>query len=464
MMMMNEIQLNDLQKSIIARIIRQDEVISARCGWGSGKTSALVFSLLTISKWRRGCSSLLITDTTPRYNSVLMPEISKWLEPLGWVYNHTLRLWTDTHTGSTVWCRSYFRPGTREATHNPLEGLNITSGVCLIDECQTLTAEVAHKALGRLRAGPSPIMILVGLPVADAWWCSMAEEAGYTPLLFTSYVNQANLSEAWFEATKLLPEAEREAMVMNKPAPPTGLIYNEFTANHVIKQWQYNESMTGRIAIDWGFRKPSVLIMAHDEKLNATVICHEINPAEVTTSQLAEMILRIAWPRALKEQAPGPRIWLDDGVADKAGRARNDQTGQSAFRAMRKPPSAGGIGMHLRNTSDPIRVDVLNGIQRLKRAFNSKRYLITAEVWDKGERARGNSIRKALLSYSWDNKEQPKKDGREDPLDALRYDCIMFNWHDLQVDQRQYTTRASGGSGGINRRKVRVGGGSTRSF
>lgn len=461
---MNEIQLNDLQKSIIARIIRQDEVISARCGWGSGKTSALVFSLLTISKWRRGCSSLLITDTTPRYNSVLMPEISKWLEPLGWVYNHTLRLWTDTHTGSTVWCRSYFRPGTREATHNPLEGLNITSGVCLIDECQTLTAEVAHKALGRLRAGPSPIMILVGLPVADAWWCSMAEEAGYTPLLFTSYVNQANLSEAWFEATKLLPEAEREAMVMNKPAPPTGLIYNEFTANHVIKQWQYNESMTGRIAIDWGFRKPSVLIMAHDEKLNATVICHEINPAEVTTSQLAEMILRIAWPRALKEQAPGPRIWLDDGVADKAGRARNDQTGQSAFRAMRKPPSAGGIGMHLRNTSDPIRVDVLNGIQRLKRAFNSKRYLITAEVWDKGERARGNSIRKALLSYSWDNKEQPKKDGREDPLDALRYDCIMFNWHDLQVDQRQYTTRASGGSGGINRRKVRVGGGSTRSF
>jgi hypothetical protein len=131
---------------------------------------------------------------------------------------------------------------------------------------------------------------------------------------------------------------------------------------------------------------------------------------------------------------------------------------------MRKPPSAGGIGMHLRNTSDPIRVDVLNGIQRLKRAFNSKRYLITAEVWDKGERARGNSIRKALLSYSWDNKEQPKKDGREDPLDALRYDCIMFNWHDLQVDQRQYTTRASGGSGGINRRKVRVGGGSTRSF
>tara|TARA_Y100001973_G_scaffold10555_1_gene14315 strand:+ start:4300 stop:5679 length:1380 start_codon:yes stop_codon:yes gene_type:complete len=458
------ISLNPLQREIIARIMREDEIISARCGWGSGKTSALVFALLMVSKWRKGRSSLLITDTTPRYNSVLMPEISKWLEPMGWTYNHTLRQWTDTHTGSTVWCRSYFRPNTREATHNPLEGLNVTSGVCLVDECQTLNAEVAHKALGRLRAGPTPIMILVGLPVVDAWWCNMAERAGYNPLLYTSYVNKANLSEQWFESTKLLPQAEREAMVMNKPAPPSGLIYNEFTSAHVIEGWQYNESMTGRIAIDWGFRKPSVLIMAYDESRGATVICHEINPAEVTTSQLANMILEVAWPRSLRAQATGPKIWLDDGVADKAGRARNDQTGASAFRAMRRPPNQGGIGLVLRNTTDPIRVDILNGVQRLKRAFDSKKYLITSELWQRGERARGNSLRKALLSYSWDNKEQPKKDGREDPLDALRYDCIMFNWHELQVDRREYTSRKRGRGSGTNRRKVRIGSNSDRTF
>ncbi len=458
------INLNPLQREIIARIMKQDEIISARCGWGSGKTSALVFALLMVSKWRRGCSSLLITDTNQRYNSVLMPEISKWLIPLGWDYNHTLRQWTDTHTGSTVWCRSYFRPNTREATHNPLEGLNVTSGVCFIDECQTLSAEVAHKALGRLRAGASPILVLVGLPVADAWWCAMAERANYNPLLFTSYVNKANLSEQWFESTRLLPEAEREAMVMNKPAPPTGLIYSEFTQSHIIDGWQYDESMTGRIAIDWGFRKPSVLIMAYDESRKATVICHEINPSEVTTSQLAKLILDVAWPRALRAQANGPKIWLDDGVADKAGKARNDQTGASAFRAMRGLPQNGGIGLALRNTTDPIRVDVLNGIQRLKRAFDNQRYLITADVWQAGERARGNSLRKALLSYAWDNKEQPKKDGREDPLDALRYDCIMFNWHDLRVDQREYTPRVRGSAQSNNKRKVQIGRNSVRSF
>jgi len=217
--------------------------------------------------------------------------------------------------------------------------------------------------------------------------------------------------------------------------------------------------MTGRIAIDWGFRKPSVLIMAYDEELDATVICHEINPKEVTTEQLTTLILSIAWPRSLKDKAPSDRIWLDTGVADKAGKARNDQTGQSAFRVMRREPPE-GIGVPLRHTSDPIKVDILNGVQRLKRAFNSKKYLITKEVWEKGERATGNSLRKALLSYGWDNKEQPKKDGREDPLDALRYDCITFNWNDSVVDQK-YKPR-SGGRG--RTRKVTVGGGKTRSF
>ena len=37
----------------------------------------------------------------------------------------------------------------------------------------------------------------------------MAEKAGCTPLFFTSYVNQKNLSADWFEATKNLPEDER---------------------------------------------------------------------------------------------------------------------------------------------------------------------------------------------------------------------------------------------------------------
>ena len=438
------LQLNELQQNIIARIRRRDKVISARCGWGSGKTSGLVFALWFISRIRPGKSSLLITDTSPRYRSVLGPELEKWLGPLGWTFNSLEMKWSCPITGSSIWCRSYFRPGTREATHNPLEGLNITSGVALIDECQTFRSdEVAQKALGRLRAGPSPILILVGLPVSDAWWCHLAEKAGYNPLLFTSYVNQDNLSDDWFEATKLLPEEERLAMVMNQPRPPSGLIYNEWTESHVIDGFKYKEEMTGRIAIDWGFRKPSVLIMVYDEEREATVIIHEINPQEVTISQLSKLILSIAWPRKLKDSAPGPRIWLDSGIADKAGAARNDQTGRTAFREIMKAPDHGGIGLPLRYTTDPVLTNVLNGIQKLKRAFARRKYLCTREVWTRGERAVGNSFRKAILSYGWTpTKDEPKKDGREDPLDALRYDCIIHHWSDLSTPSYSPTSRA----------------------
>ena len=287
----------------------------------------------------------------------------------------------------------------------------------------------------------------------------MSEQANYDPLLYSSYVNQDNLSDDWFEATKLLPADEREAMVMNKPKPPTGLIYNEFPESLIVDDWQYDESMTARIAIDWGFRKPSVLIICYDERLKASVICAEFNPKEVTTEQLARLISSVAWSRALKESAPSPKIWLDDGVADKAGRAGNDQAGASAFRAMRAAPPV-GLGLSLRSTSDPIRTDVLNGVQRLKRAFAQRRYLITREVWDKGERASGNSLRKALLSYAWDKNEKPIKDGREDPLDALRYDCILYNWNDTSI-QSGYKSR----SGSPTRtRKVRTGGAKKASF
>ena len=44
-----QIVLNDLQRRIIKAIKNEDKIIAARCGWGSGKTSALVFALWTVS-------------------------------------------------------------------------------------------------------------------------------------------------------------------------------------------------------------------------------------------------------------------------------------------------------------------------------------------------------------------------------------------------------------------------------
>ena len=442
------LELNPLQRDIIASIRSEHRVVSARCGWGAGKTSALVFAILFIAKWRAGTSTLLVTDTNGRYNSVLQPEMQKWLGPLGWVYNHTLRQWCDPSTGSTVWCRSYFRPGTRDTTHNPLEGLNITSGCCLIDECQTLGEEVAHKALGRLRSGPSPIMILVGLPVADAWWCRLAEASGCEPKLYTSYVNQDNLSDEWFEATKLLPEAEREAMVMNRPKPPSGLVYSEFNPETmVIDGWEYKPTMSARIAIDWGFRSPAVLFISHDPELEADVVHAEISATEVTVMELTKRILEVAWPRALQSSAPHQdMIWIDKASGDKAGAARNDQTALSAFRLMKREPPK-GIGIPFRWTTDPIKTDILNGLQRLRQRFERDEILITSEMWDKGQRA-SHSLSKGLMSYSFDSHGKPiKRD--EHHIDALRYDTLNWAWADSPIMSPARTMEK------LDRRKLR---------
>ena len=86
--------------------------------------------------------------------------------------------------------------------------------------------------------------------------------------------------------------------------------------------------------------------------------------------------------------------------------------------------------MAFRWCTDPVKTDVMNGIMRVKALLEDKRILIKDTVWDEGMNSRGNSIRKAILSYAWDGKEAPKKDGQEDPLDALRYDVINWNWRD----------------------------------
>lgn len=439
---MTDVKLNPLQIDLLNKVLfTNDSYVAVRAGWGSGKTSAIVFSLLAWAESHPNQSSLLITDTANRFRSVLLPEINKWCGSYGWEFIATDSKFI-TPNGHVIWTRAYFRPGTRDSSHNPLEGLNVTSGLCLIDECQTLDQEVAHKALGRLRSGARPKLVMVGLPVFGAWWVDLAEKANCNPIFYSSYVNEANLSQAWFEATKNLPEDERKAMIDNIPMPREGLVYSEWSSQNVISDFKYDPIMSGRIAIDFGFRKPSVLIIVHDPIRDASVIVKEINPQEVKLEDLSKMILDIAVPRELNNKYPN-KILLDGACGDKAGQARNDQTAISNFKLLGKSIDEGGIGINFRWVTDPIRTDIMNGVNRVKRLISQKRILCTKEVWEDGANSKGNSFRKAILGYSWDNKEQPKKTGIEDPLDALRYDVLNWMWRDSSLVPMQTNTQSA---------------------
>lgn len=445
--------LNELQADIIEAVTREQPVVAVRAGWGSGKTSGVVFACLFVSQTRPGTSILLVTDTTDRFKGVLQPELAKWLAPLGWTFHTGDKTWTDPHSGSSIVTRSYYRPGTRSATHNPLEGLNITSGVAVIDECQTMQPEVAKKALGRLRNGDfPPTRVLVGLPVPDAWWVDLAAKGGDTPILHTSYVNKANLRDEWFDEIAK-DDAEYRTMIMNEPVAAEGAVYPDWrpvawpAGNLAPDGWVYSPEMTGRIAIDPGYKKPCALIIVHDPALGCDIIAAELNPKDVELDEFAALILRRAWPRSLANLAPTGRqlIWLDDGALDVAGNQRRNRTPSTAAKDLARLPADGGIGMRLRTTHDATKKDINNGVNAVRRRIllrGERRLLCAQDVWARGRDGDHNSIRRAFESYRYPKKggNQPVKDGQEDPLDALRYDTIHFHWHSSPFHGRAAVT------------------------
>jgi len=419
----------ELQAEVVRAMLRRDRVIAIRAGWGASKTSALVFAALVNGRQYPDRSSLLITDTADRYRSVHHPEIEKWAtseEYLSrWSWEATDKRWIAPN-GHSLWVRSYFRPSTRSSSHNPLEGLNISSGLVIIDEAQCIPREAATKAIGRIRTG-DPCMIIAGLPVAPCWWVDMAEGAGCRPIFYTSRANP-HLSAEWFETARatLTPD-EYDSMIMNRPKPPSGSVYQEFGEANIIDGWEYRPELKTRVAIDFGLRQPCAVFIAHDPELGVDVIFDEVAPRDVTLDQFIEAILAKAWPRGSAELADDDRIWLDEAVGDKAGHQRSDRTLTSSIQEMRRPAPA-GIGLPIRTTTDATRVDIVNGVQRLKRAFHHRKYVVTRQFYDEGV-GRRTSFRRALEGYRWDGTGlKPIKDGSEHVLDALRYDCIHYHW------------------------------------
>ena len=460
------IVLNPLQQEVIDALAQGDRYIAVRAGWGSGKTSTLVFALLFVSKTRPGSTILMVTDTARRFTEVLQPECVKWLEPLGWTY-HAGRTgagqWVDNTNGTIVYCVAYHRASNRSSAHNPLEGINVTSGVCLVDECQTLPEEVAIKAFGRLRSGGIPQIVLVGLPLYGAWWELYARKRGGRVILHASHVNKRNLTKEWLEEVENLPEAEKEAMVFNRPQPPEGQVYREFTVetypegNLAPDDWQYTEDMECRLAADFGLNKPWVGIIAHDPALDCDVLVAELTPKNVTVHHLVRLILMIAWPREFQSTMPEDgrdRFLLDAASGDKAGRTRSDQTLRSTLDILaRPPPNDGrvpegipgepfGVGLDIRTATSPVKVDIRNGILKVKSRFLENKLLIASDVWHQGitggqdsvmiglgVQPNGNSFAQSIMGYKYNkDSDLPDKNGKEDPMDGIRYDVINWHW------------------------------------
>ena len=424
-----DIVLNEFQKEFLRRVVSEDgkTIVSARAGWGSGKSLALV-----LAAHLRACvypneRILVLTDTANRWRSVLAPLFAEWLEPIGYRYEASRNCYIAP-TGAVIVIKSWFNSNTSSSPEsNPIEG--ITCGIALLDEMQTFSPIVYSKVAGRVRGSKNPKICMVGLPIYQSFWCDIAIDAGCKPLFYSSYVNKQNLSQAWFDTLATLPLSERKAFVDGEPQMPTGVVFPSFNPLlHVLTDFKYDQTELGILTCDWGYRNPCLQIWIestlHD---SAWVLVWEYNGENQKVSQLISLLKQTMISRdrfnTSSEDNRGKFV-IDYWTGDRSGQNKSDRTGTSIYREIGEE-----IGLKPRLINDPVRMNIMNGIRLVTSLIENDKILINEDVFNKGK-DNPKSFRNSIASYRWKESEDiPEKDNIHDhSIDALRYACVSLRW------------------------------------
>ena len=454
------VSANEVQRGMLEAVREGRWLVAVEGGMGGGKTFGLVMVMQWVQQTRPGTRMLFCYDTMAKFLHIVMPEVERFLLPWGWSWWERRSLLR--HEDGTEVVVRYYKDSSGHTQKNAIDGINATSGVVLLDECQQLDRSILFTVAGRIRAGESLSVVMTGVPDNSGitWWGDVAREMGLPTIHAPSSSNADNLNPDWFKFMRAI-DPDKALALLDAQATRRGLIYHlepaPFPAGNLTPEgWTYRPEMSGRISVDWGRRKPAALVLVHDDDLDADVVVADILPRDVTTYDLAQAILGVAWPRAKADQAPGPRYWLDGGSCDRSGESESDQTGIANAAVFAAPLEEGGLSMRLRSTSDPVRLSRANRIRatqtRLCDSHGVRRLLFTPEVllrvgqpqgvrelWAHGPegwvrlpgQAFGLSLRAELARYRTVADESVPRVRSDDPLDAvdaLEYDTAVWCW------------------------------------
>jgi hypothetical protein len=434
--------LNDMQVWLMLQLAKRVPTISIVGGWASGKTHMLALAMHTLTRQRPTEDGMVVYPRAAQAAKALGALAESVLIPLGWKFCPTYQGQQAPHWlspfGPRVWVVSYYRPGTIAVAGNSLEGIN--AGWVFIDEAPAFAGpEVAEMAWGRVRDGSAPVIVVMGRPSLFEWWPGWATARGGAYVRVSSRVNKRFI-RGWDAWVSQMTQAERDERLECMPVAPDGAIFADWrvaawpNGNITPPGWRYTQDMRGFLAVDWGARHPSALVIVQDDALGCDVLVAEMNPSGVSVHDLARLILKRAAPRAV---AKPYHYAIDEGVGDKAGKQRNDQTLRTNFDALAALPtdSPPGIGMRLscRYEAIPARVSVVNGVRVMREWVNhehhGRRLLATPEFWSASMASNGVSLARAMGSYVYrQGTDEPLKDGREHPIDALRYHFAEHRW------------------------------------
>tara|TARA_B100000989_G_scaffold100180_1_gene73172 strand:- start:7844 stop:9361 length:1518 start_codon:yes stop_codon:yes gene_type:complete len=454
-------RLNTAQVKIAAYWMDPDtKLIGFMGGWGCGKTRLAAY-LCQLSAQMGYGDGILLTDSMARSSRTLGQELSKILAPIGWVYRYSSHgvqapHWeSPVYDGKTtkVWIQSWSRPSTVSTSANSIEGASV--GWAIIDESnQFSTHEPASACLGRIRAGVGKLACL-GKPTAGAWWLKWTKERGGISETASSYCNRDNLGAERFDAwVALLSPREYRENILAMPMPPEGSILDGWIPEAwpvgnltPSPDWQPQPWMRTWVCFDFGVRHPHALIISHDPSIGdggADVVWGEACPDGASVFDVCAILRKgvpkigapPAWP-ADRPDAPLGHIPISAIYGDRAGRnMRDDPNMTSAIDDVRQSPAVGGLGMAVRYTDKPARVNVIAGLKLLWRLIENqegkRRLLCTHKLWHYGPDISPRSFAKCVNGYRWQpgsNQETPsKRDGFDHGIDCLRYWAVGVRW------------------------------------
>lgn len=406
-------------------------------GWGAGKSVAQ--AMWIDQRWHSGDPNrpedgLLIYPQSKTAIQIFCPDAGAYLETLGWRFEQTYNGKPNPHYVAPpgggvrrVWLVGFYRPSTKSVAASNLEGLNV--GFVCIDEAQSFAGpEVATTAWGRLRAGARPQMLLVGRPSLYQWWPEWAQSVEGESHKISSEINRENII-AWESWLKGMSPQEQDERLHCIPQAVDGAVFSDWSVkpwpegNMAPARWQYDPGMRTYLSLDLGFRHPAVLIIARDEELGADIIVEEYNPYDISLPELAKRIQRLIDSRGYE---------IDEYIGDTAGNAINEHSAKSSFQILGEQ-----LGCHF-NTSyarDQKKRNIANGIRHLRDLVRNRTILTSQDMWRKSVSATGKvTLAQAMHSYSFrEGSDEPKKDGKEHPIDALRYWAVTARWPNEEI-------------------------------
>ena len=425
--------LNPLQRDIMAAVLAGRRLIAIRAGWASGKTSGIALALGALNEMRGGGHAGWVMDNYRRAGRVSIPACRDWLEPQGWASTDSGFLWTAPNGGTVRLVNYYTSAG---ADGSGLEGVNW--GPAAIDECQDLPPSALTRVLGRTgRDGQGDrVVIMAGLPVHDAWWERAARDHPQGCVIHaTSAANRANLPDGWAEEMRHTVSAARyDAMVNNRPMPPEGQVYSMF----VPEEWPGGNLLSdfdprGRdcwVAADFGVRRPAAALVASCSTRGVDVIVDDVQPDDVSVYEYADAV-------AARIEHHGMRVARV--VGDPAGNQRSAANPQLATQAQLFVQRLGErLGVRLppmQSTTEPDRRSIASGVTTLGGLFaaadGARRLCVWRPTWERKAPATARTIASCVQGYRYPERggDEPKKDGMSDHLmDVLRYWAVNLRW------------------------------------